>query len=115
MLKITILKFAILNVNINKNVEPRVKAAEAKSAKILHFNSKLYVKMPKIEEISVIPSIIKIILEKLKSTKFRFFSIDKLSKLDTSDIKIYPTINENVPIYFGKKNMHKISTAEDIA
>ena len=113
MLKIISFKFAILNVNIKRNVEPNIIAAETKSAKSCHFNSKLYTKKPKSDENILIASIVKMVFKKSKVTSFRFFNITKLSVEDVSDIKTYPIINENVPIYFGRKNMHKISTAED--
>ena len=86
--KSTTLKFAILNVKISNNVEPIVKAAETKSAKILHFDSKLYIKTPKSDEKIEINIIIRIVFKKSKFIKSRFFSMPKFKTDEVRDIKI---------------------------
>ena len=89
--------------------------AEIKSANIFKFDSKLYIKTPKLADNAVTPSIVKMVLIKSKLTKLRFFNIERFNIDEIIDIKIYPTINANVPIYLGRKYIQEIKTADEIA
>lgn len=110
-----ILKFPILKIYIRVRADPIVIAAETKSAIVLKFINKLYVKIPNMAENAVIPSIIIMVLTKSKLTKFLFFSIKIFNIEEVNDINTYPTIKAKVPMYLGRKYMHTIKIPEDIA
>lgn len=70
-------------------------------------------KYPNIEANAIIIKTINSVLRKLRSISFLFLSINAFIIAEVNAIKKYPTIRANVPIYFGKKMMHKIKRAEE--
>ena len=84
---ITILKSAILKIQIRKNTEIKVNVELKNNANIKYLESKLNTKKPKSDEIKIVKSIISMVLMNEKSIRFLFASIF-MFKIDyESDIK----------------------------